>query len=792
MLRGWGIVVCAVLSVAAQAQDGSARLFQWFDSLGYKAVASAPFVQIEDKQPGSKFQTVGFLLSKENGRLVILNLSLRKQSFSLTPDKTGFNRQVVYKAIDLAKWAAAINREEMREPLYDATHQLHTSLESFVLARALKARKEPDLAQKFYELSTSLTPRVKTPAFFFDSFIRGEVELAVMNEILMAFADGEPREEILTRLRVQAPRFTVEKNAAWAKDILATLETMVQEDRRHQKKPLEGLSQKDLIADLIFRLRDAQGSQMMVPGSCDVFNDPRGERAEAFQLLKIGYPAVPQLIEALDDKRLTRSVGAARFLGVTPPFLRVGDAAQQILERIASRYFYPEQSEGTWQEVRRSVRKVVEGWWSVAKDLGERQMLIKDVESGEQWAVFGVQRLMILDRSAAEKAIAKGIANTKDPYVRASLAGTIGLIQSDFARNLVRDLMLNAPDVRTRIAAAATVATFDTEAMVKAMAEIYAKKETFENDDYARREIARILVESGRVAALQAVVRDLPKTPLAGRLDLVAAFAQGQVFPQGRYGNRIQPASAEEQGEFAKQVEAFLVDELDDREAEESSMRGFQNVRFESPRPADIAAYALGQLWPQRYPSYKGPSPFRRELNRVQCLNVARQAAGQSPLSLPERPSAAILPPEQSTVVRDVQIEGEFPASWKDRLSKLQGKPLTPDAFVSTLLENLNDLPAGPFGFGLTVVRDDDRTGIAIRLNAEKRASEGSGFLYRARVLVDGEALANYSGGSSLVGHLKNPETWLGLKAALKKALASKPDQVIQAVVKVNGGEKRD
>ena len=57
-------------------------------------------------------------------------------------------------------------------------------------------------------------------------------------------------------------------------------------------------------------------------------------------LVKLGYAAVAQLIEALADERMTRSVGYGRASHFSHYILRVGDCAYGVLQRIAHRNFY--------------------------------------------------------------------------------------------------------------------------------------------------------------------------------------------------------------------------------------------------------------------------------------------------------------------------------------------------------------------------------------------------------------------------------------------------------------------
>ena len=76
----------------------------------------------------------------------------------------------------------------------------------------------------------------------------------------------------------------------------------------------------------------------MQPGSCDIFDTLAGKKGTpAHKLVDLGYEAVPQLIEHLDDERYTRSVGYHRNFYFSHHVLRVSECAMTIISRIAGR-----------------------------------------------------------------------------------------------------------------------------------------------------------------------------------------------------------------------------------------------------------------------------------------------------------------------------------------------------------------------------------------------------------------------------------------------------------------------
>jgi hypothetical protein len=94
----------------------------------------------------------------------------------------------------------------------------------------------------------------------------------------------------------------------------------------------------------IARFPDVRGEQNFEPGIC-VTVSPRGNQKgmEASNaVVKLGRPAIPMLIEHLNDQRLTRSVDITRGIRYNHyTVLRVQDVALQCLEVILNKRLLP-------------------------------------------------------------------------------------------------------------------------------------------------------------------------------------------------------------------------------------------------------------------------------------------------------------------------------------------------------------------------------------------------------------------------------------------------------------------
>ena len=112
------------------------------------------------------------------------------------------------------------------------------------------------------------------------------------------------------------------------------LDEMVIEDAQHTPSDdVESMGLEEQIAFHIHNLRDVEAYQMANPGRAHVliFQD---DDSAALALTNIGEPAIPQLIELLDDRRPICAVGYWRSFHPERTILRYQDAAIQIIDGI--------------------------------------------------------------------------------------------------------------------------------------------------------------------------------------------------------------------------------------------------------------------------------------------------------------------------------------------------------------------------------------------------------------------------------------------------------------------------
>ena len=195
------------------------------------------------------------------------------------------------------------------------------------------------------------------------------------------------RGDLLSIFRQLESNFPKNPHRELVKRTVAMLERMVQEDEAHRWVSKEEIATWPLDAQVrewIFRLRDQTGRKFTEHGHCDVFEFSSANAGDtpAHHLVKIGFPAVPQLIEAMGGERFSRAVGDHRSFVFSHQVLSVGDCAGQILREISTDVFSPHYLLGG-DEARRvqmaEDRAAALHWWRAVQENGEAQVLTEAI-----------------------------------------------------------------------------------------------------------------------------------------------------------------------------------------------------------------------------------------------------------------------------------------------------------------------------------------------------------------------------------------------------------------------------
>ena len=437
-------------SVAGSDPSERQAAYQWFDTLGYPDLKTLPFVRVTEGESratndGGHIPVVvdAWLISDSGERFTVIHgdLSTGTHVRENEPEP-----HIDFVRANLKGYAAIWIAEQQKLEKTTNSYQFYGESLSkrgraFVLSRACAAAGYDADAVLLYDYAASqpiLDFGEQTPANFREALSQDIADVTIKRADLDLVEPQISREQLLATYRSFIKNFPKSWQIEYAKETAALLEKMVAEDRDQAKKGPKDparLAVPEKVKLLIFQLRDQNGSQMSNPGSCDFFNDPRGEASPASQLVKIGLDAVPQLIDAMDDPRFTRSKDV--WKGV----LRVGDAALAIIERIAGRRFYQPNDGNAHVEkdVRvAAVKNEVKAWWAQVSVKGLRKVIIESVERGDDDSASGAEYLVEKYPEDAVDAIRKGLDHAKSSEVRAGLITAMIPLHGDAANVVVR------------------------------------------------------------------------------------------------------------------------------------------------------------------------------------------------------------------------------------------------------------------------------------------------------------------------------------------------------------------
>ncbi|MFT3883683.1 MAG: hypothetical protein QM703_29045 [Gemmatales bacterium] len=440
----------------------------------------------------------------------------------------------------------------------------------------------------------------------------------------------------------------------------AVLEKMVAEDKQHvaPAKPWASLTKKEQAAELVFRLRDQHGEQWSQPGSCDIFSQDRmGEKnapkSPALQLVELGYDAVPLLIEAIEDQRLSRSVGFWRDFTFSHHVLSVGDCAITILGRIAGKDFHDysnNRREKTDAESKAESKRLALVWWKEFERKGEKKFLIDAITTGQEDSPIQALKLLEKYPDAVLTVIEQGIKNAKEPSVQTRLVGIAAQLKGDAVLPLL-DTALRNQHRDVRVVAAAGLLAHGKEHGVLAMIKEWRSGPALSKDENEPGYdlLIDFLTSTGRLDAIQAIGVDMKRWPISARRQIIESLSDhgpGWSFMRLDSGKEIDWTSfqkAKRSAEVMDAVESLLVASLDDTE----QYSGMNYNGVSNPAIADFIAEALARQWnkPDQYDM--AGTPFQRETQRTQLKNTWLAKHGRPTVALPSRPVIKPIPERQ-------------------------------------------------------------------------------------------------------------------------------------------------
>jgi hypothetical protein len=428
------------------------------------------------------------------------------------------------------------------------------------------------------------------------------------------------------------------------------LASLIAEDKVWKEPAKEELSKMDVkgkAAYWLYHLRNLNVTQTSDPGMCRVVTDspwfflesqdlsPKGTANPAVELKKLGYDALPQIIEHLDDGRPTRCVGFWRSYAPDSYYtLTYGDCCQQIFEAVTGRSIYDRGysngypiKDGKGPECKAAAQR----WWQAYQRGGEKGVLIEGVEAGNFDSDGQARRLLAKYPEAAPEPIIR----SAHKHNKASLLDLAGDITGDRLLPEFR-AELGSSDCDMRIAAAWALTKHSQEEGVRGLLKEWQAvpweqpMHSTEQDRVSR--LVSYLACCGEPRAIQTLSSGFEQIPPAVQSKIISACEDIQ------QDCRARPLSAAVQTAMEDLLALAL------RNTEQCPFRwssGDKSSRADT-MIADLAAKALVRRWgkPQLFDIYA--TYGSRDRQRIEVKNVWLKKRGKPPIPL--RPTITQLP----------------------------------------------------------------------------------------------------------------------------------------------------
>lgn len=784
-----------------QADDKSNSSLPWLSSLQLIEMpsTSAPIVCVPNSgsvnagEKPSVSYAIG-VLEQDNGnncKIWLTNFQQQDiyrdgwQRYGVDPDKTV--RKLT--ALEAAKlWCEWLDTETLNQRSMRAGGPMEEFARMLVLAAVFQQRGETEAANLLERRALSLPPNRggNWPSNRnFDHDLRENLAEALMRAVKTDCGNAEnTRTTLEQRLTQIAQHLPDTKEAGEAASLAKALRAVIESDALAEKNKLtdEALARlpiQERIAALIRLLPDQTGHQNMMPGYCNIFSDepslstfmipglyntlekPKGAITPAGKLFLIGMEAVPQLIEATEDRRPTRAFGLGKPHWQRSSLLDVGDCAFQILQRLSGRTFYPREYTGDPAIDSAAMKRNVQAWWEEVKNGTEAEKLDQEISQGGGRGGPGSMpaRLAEIAPERVVGAIERGLGKAGNSWNGDWLVYSLATVDSAPARELMQRLITQGRYLSVRMTAARFVhqstgsfngkpspvySEADQQAARQAMLHEWKKfpgsserREPFDGNKLAEL-IASMAIKAPSM--FPSITVELPfHTP-----DVRAQLINNLTAYSRMMDQNPRPS-------VAPALELFLAGQLEDGDFAPTVTFNKSNLmNGRGARVAEFAANLLHQLWPDRYPFNWNVSADEIEEARIACLNNWRSSQ-HLPAIVP-----AVLPlgdkddPSTVTAITMGNNSQALPPTLKPQVDDWLNKPLSGDSIVTFLADFAKANKEDTLSVSLTATRSSARSGFTVKLtigNEQEPSANGNSHHY---VIVDGKHLMQTSGGMEL------------------------------------------
>ncbi len=437
------------VQVALLARVEEARQFvSVFSALAPTDVAGLELVVFNTgaRRPSrtSEFECVlGWRLSQSDGRITLLEDSLRVRTYSLTPPLPadwaatraahpadeplpGEARPLDFGAL----CGEVLDSQDLnypRPPRRVAPRVLRDGAEVALYAYWAFQHKRYCVGASLVELARRLLSHVR-PSCLARTSEKDLVD-SVGNSLCASATrgafEGVPAPELLEQWRLIA-RMPEGHWRGTADRYLRGYEGLLAEDRDWKEPDAAAIERMDPVERAeywVYRLREVRTCNAFAGDHARVFFDAAcGERSLPFppgELVRIGWQALPVLISRLEDSRPSRCLGGTgRIGGSCGSLITLGQVCDQVIEKIIGEPLLRGPGHQYWMD-RPAVRRAAEAWWR-EHDHDVRR-LIYDLGNVEFSVRDSAQRMLIAvgerDESGHVYALMEAALGSTDPEV---------------------------------------------------------------------------------------------------------------------------------------------------------------------------------------------------------------------------------------------------------------------------------------------------------------------------------------------------------------------------------------
>lgn len=776
------------LSVSLCAQIGSEheRVTALARAAGLADPSRAPFVRVLDgtgRRLGAEAwvpnEVSGVVVHDDGRTFTLLTTAGRQRVLQRTPDDAPVEHRIAVVPDDLNGAAAALLTRFAEQP-----PQAWQTLEYGMLAWFCGAQGHTAPATGLWRaLQTANGDRDPVVAF------ADQLGTALADDVVGAFDDERSTPvELQARLATWLQAFAAHRRAPVLHELAADLAAAI------AAPPVPAT---DPVAAAIADLQDHRSS-LQVDDDLPALS-PVSSPAAA-RLIGLGVDAVPALLQALTDRRPTRSVWWAAD---GARIVRVGQVAGQILEWITTERVSAEVD---------AARQQVGRWLQDVRERGEAEVLAARIRNGDERCGWAVRRLASVAPERLLSAIQAGWSRLAEVHRRAEVLTALSAVDGPAVDDFLRAQLAGE---NLEIAVAAAEVLLQRERPTRTLAVLVDRwRRAPVAAAWTARQVGILLARHGNAAAVAALGerRDLldgailyelgaassadPQAPIASaRRRLLADLLADQTTPGGIDQPRLCDHAARAlQVGWPRQFDFAFDDLRPDRDRQLARLRATLARRPDAPPPAPVA-----QPLPEPPPGLDELlRRWRREdgaAARVRVLaGIDRTGALFALQSLRAEPQLERSPERCAELdgaitrlgaivvdCRPATEVAELPPPVRAALPAMVGKPFD-EAALAAVLRSLFTDPTPFRGFELRAQRATGDAGIAFDLAIEVAPAASMRGVRRSTYVRAGRtSLLGSTGAGRFEAYRDDDE----FAAALGKAAAMPGLPAIEAVLRL-------